>query len=274
MQKKFTLAIIITMLIPFLLKAEWVPMNNSTKQIAPNVTLISNDISSTILTIEISGFDLKDLNADGQEYQVVDLLTESFVTKPGMPALPYIAKTLAIPDQAAVSFEILETGNVQTFQNISLAPARESWLEGYPETPYIKDENAYSNNDIFPGSLIDIEPPSIFRDFRITRVSVYPIRYNPVKKELEVTTSLTVKINYVSGDVVNPKNTVKKPIAPSFGQLYQSFIFNYQNVLDDNYGGKENGHELMLCIMPDEFYNELSNICRMETSKWNRYSYY
>ena len=53
--------------------------------------------------------------------------------------------------------------------------------------------------------------------------------------------------------MINPKTAPKKPIAPSFGDLYKSFIFNYQSVLNESYGGKENGHELMFCIMPDEF---------------------
>jgi len=70
---------------------------------------------------------------------------------------------------------------------------------------------------------------------------------------LQVVSSITIRINYGPGDLVNPKFTPKKPIAPSFGALYRSFIFNYENVLNKTYNGKEDGHELMLCIMPDEF---------------------
>ena len=98
-----------------------------------------------------------------------------------------------------------------------------------------------------------VESPSIFRDFRIARVSVFPVRYIPGKKELQVVSSITIRINYGAGEVVNPKITAKKAIAPSFGKLYQSFIYNYQSVLDKLYDSKEEGHELILCIMPDEF---------------------
>ena len=105
----------------------------------------------------------------------------------------------------------------------------------------------------YPGEFAELDQPSVFRDFRITRVSVFPIQYNPGKKELQVVSSITVRINYGQGEVVNPKTTAIKPISPSFGQLYKSSIFNYESVLNKLYGGKEKGHELMLCIMPDEF---------------------
>jgi len=151
MQKKVSFAILIVMFIPFLLKAEWIPLNNNkSKQIAPNVTLVSDDNNSSIFKVDISGFDLKNINTNGIEYQVVDLLLESFITKPGMPALPYIAKTFAIPEQAAVSVEILGMSEIQTFHNINLAPARESWQEGNPETPYMENASVYSANDFFP----------------------------------------------------------------------------------------------------------------------------
>jgi len=206
MQKIITIAMVIIMFIPFIVKAEWVSVNKkNTTQTPPNVTLISNDNSSSVLKIEISGFDLKDFNADGHEYQMADLLTESFITNPGFPELPYIAKVLAIPDQAAISVEILETGTVHSFQNIDLPPARTSWLEGDPETPYIENLKAYGSNSIYPNEFVKIDPPSIFRDFRIARISVFPMRYIPAKKELQVVTSFTIRVNYGPGDVVNPK---------------------------------------------------------------------
>jgi len=268
MLNKKLLILLIIALVPLMMRAEWIPLNNkSTKQVPPNVTLISSDNSSSVFKIDISGFDLKNINANGQEYQVVDLLAESFVTKTGMPALPYIAKTFAIPDIAGVSFEILESDEIQTFDNINLAPARESWQEGDAETPYIENALAYSSNDIFPNNFVEVDPPAIFRDLRIARVSVFPVRYNPAKKELQFTTSITVRINYGAGEVINPKTTPKRDIAPSYGQLYRSFIFNYQNVLDEIYGGRENGHELMLCIMPDDFYDSFQNY-----AQWKRES--
>jgi PKD repeat protein len=254
MRKKLLLLMIIGMFCPFLMRAGWIPINNQkTSPAPPIVTLISDDINSTVLKIEISGFDLKEFISGDHHYQKIDLLSESFTTNPGFPELPYIAKVIAVPDRAAVSFEVLESGEIQTFNNIYLPPARESWLEGSPETPYSENSHAYHSMNAFPDEFAQLDPPSVFRDFRITRVSVFPLRYIAAKKELQTVSSITIRINYGQGEVINPKTSAKKPIAPSFGQLYRSLIFNYAGVLNKLYGGKEEGHELMLCIMPDEF---------------------
>ena len=268
MLKKLLLLVISVLFVSFQMRAEWIQLNGQNKtQAPPNVTLISDDNSSSIIKIDISGFDLKSFNVEGRAYQKVDLLTESFTTESGFPEVPYLAKVLAIPDQAAVSVEILETGEIQTFENIHLPPARESWYEGDPETPYIEKMEVYEMDGLFPNDYVSIDNPSVFRDFRIARVAAYPVRYNPAKNELQVVTSMTIRVNYGSGDVINPKTSPKRPIAPSFGQLYKDFIFNYQSVLEDSYGGKEEGHELMLCIMPDEFYDSF-----LPYAEWKRQS--
>ena len=268
MLKKILIILIISAVIPFKMNAEWVSIDkNKVSKTPPKVTLISNDSNSTIIKVELSGFNLKELFIDGKTYQAIDLMTEIFSNESGFPELPHIAKILAIPDQSGVSVEVIATGNIQTFKNIYLPPARLSWWEGQAESPYTENPEAYNSNDIFPKELVKIDPPSIFRDFRISRVSIFPIRYIPAKKELQAISSITVRINYGEGEVVNPKTTAKKEISPSFGKLYRSFIFNYQEVLDNLYGGSEDGRELMLCIMPDIFPDSFQIY-----ADWNRQS--
>jgi hypothetical protein len=238
------------------MNAEWVSLSkNNTSKIPPKVTLLSDDDNSTVIKIDISGFDLKSFNVDGKTYQSVDLLSDVFSVKAGYPELPYVAKILAIPDQAAVSMEVIEAGEIQTFENIHIQPARESWFEGKPETAYLENTKAYQSTDIFPQEFVSVGIPAVFRDFRIARISVFPLRYFPATKKLQAVSSITVRINYGLGKTINPKTSAKKEIAPSFAKLYKSAIFNYQSVLENKFNGKEVGHELMLCIMPDEFVN-------------------
>lgn len=254
MVKKLLLVLFAFALIPFSLMADWVSIDKSkTANAPPNVTLMSHNNSSTVIKVDIAGFNISEFIAEGKTYQTVDLLTDIFTANPGSPELPYIAKVLAIPDQVAVSVEVIETGDTYTFENIFVPPARKSWYEGDPESPYLENKAAYLAGDVYPMDYVTVDPPSVFRDLRIARVSVFPVRYIPSEKELQVVSSITIKVNYGPGEVVNPKTSVKKKIAPSFGKLYRSSIFNYQEVLDQVYGGKEDGMEVMLCIMPDEF---------------------
>ncbi|MCD4735649.1 MAG: hypothetical protein K8R53_06365, partial [Bacteroidales bacterium] len=268
MNRNVFFALLICVFSLSVLRADWVPIDNKeTYKTNPEVTLISDDNNSTVFKIDISGFDISEVITEGKTYQLVDLLAESFTLDEGFPELPYIAKVLAVPDRAAISVEVINTGDVQTFHNIYLPPARESWIESQPESQYIENFMAYQSSEVYPQQIVKVEPPSIFRDFRIARISVFPVRYIPAKKELQVVSSITVRINYGAGEAVNPKTTPRRKIAPSFGKLYRSFIFNYQNVLDNYYGGEEEGRELMLCIMPDEFTESFQPY-----ANWNRQS--
>ncbi|MFZ4464311.1 MAG: C25 family peptidase propeptide domain-containing protein, partial [Bacteroidales bacterium] len=227
-----------TTLIPFKMEAEWVSLNsNKSTPAPPNITILSNDINSTVLKIEVSGFNMNPIISDNKSYNSVDLLSEIFTNNPGFPALPYIATTLIVPDQSGISVEVLETGLVQSFKDIYLPPSRASWFEGKPETAFLENEAAYKSSDVFPIEFASIESPSVFRDFRIARLSVFPVRYNAESRELLVTTSITVRVNFTKGMAVNPKMTPKRAIAPSFGKLYRSFLSNYQSVLNKEYNG-------------------------------------
>jgi hypothetical protein len=254
---KTFIVLIILSLFPLSMMAQWYSLDKNKKnKTAPVVQILSDDNISTVIKVDISGFELKELYAGSKLYQSIDLLSEVSTSLAGSPELPYIAKIIAIPDKAGISLEVLETGDVQTFNNIYLPPSRESWIEGQPETSYIEDNNIYSSSDIYPNNLVSIETPIVFRDFRIVRLSVYPIRYIASKKELQVTSSITVKIKYNSENVVNPKTTPTKSIAPSFEKIYKSFIFNYKSAISKfNYGTK-NGKDVMLCIMPDAYVSD------------------
>ena len=234
--------------------AQWVSLDKfSTPNSKPTVQILSDDALSTVIKVGLPGFQINEFTADGKKYHSLSFDAEGITTEVGFPEIPHIAKVLAIPDQGSVSVEILETSTVQIVEGISLSPARKSWEEGKPETPYLENIEAYASEDIYPKNFARVEDPAIFRDFRIVRVSIFPIRYLPAKKEIEAVSSITIRVNYIPGSGINPKTISLKPIAPSFAKLYRNFIFNYDEVLQRRYGGREIGYDYMLCIMPDDF---------------------
>jgi hypothetical protein len=239
--------------------AEWIPVSsekcNSQKE-SPQFSLINDNETNTTIKFDIAGFDLQIAgNTKGKIFDSVDLLTDVYITEEGMPRLPYLTKVIAIPDNANVSIEIIETGYTKIIKNINIKPALKSWKEGSQKPELQKNSSIYTSSNIYPNTLATISKPSVFRDFRIVRLSVYPMRYNPEKKQLEVLSSITVKLKYnnTKANVINPKTTAQRAISPAFGKIYRSFIANYQSILNAKYGGKEAGHDLMLCIMPDAF---------------------
>ncbi len=254
LKKLFVFCLLFLFLLPLSVDAYWVSLNKDIPDYTPpKVSLLEDDNSSSTIRIDLAGFEIKEFNADGKTYQSIDLLTDIFTTKEGYPEIPYITKILAIPDQAGISLEVLETSEIQSFNGFHLPPARYSWAEGAPEPAYIENKNIYQMKEIYPKEHIKADPPVIFRDFRISRVSIYPIQYIPNKGEIQIVSSITIRVNYGGGEVINPKTTPQRAIAPSFAPIYKSFIFNYESILNRKYQSKETGYDVMLCIIPDEF---------------------
>jgi hypothetical protein len=249
-----------------LFSAGWIPLNpGEAPYSSPRVTVLSDDASATTLRIEIPGFAVGSVPAEGVTYQTLDLLTGASTNEPGSPELPCIPRMLAIPDGGGVTVEILETGAVQKFGGYLLPPARPSWQEGAPEPPYTISEARYGSASLYPTSAVTVDPPAVFRDFRVTRVAIYPIRYNARDQVVEAVGSMTVRISYGAGPSINPRLSPRHPIAPSFGALYRSVLANYQSVLERNYGGVESGSEVLLCIVPDTFVNSFQPYAEWKT---------
>jgi len=252
MIKKISLLFVCVFLTNSFNLAQWVSINkNSIPNSKPNVQLISDDITGTVIKIDLPGFRIDQFNAEGKTYNSINFGSDAITTEVGLPEIPHIARVLAVPNQGTISVEVLETGESQIIKGINIPPARESWIEGKPETQYLENEESYSSAEFYPQEIVSVEDPAVFRDFRIARVSIFPIRYSPAKQELEAISSITIRINYGPGLGINPKLSSPKPIAPSFAKLYKSFIFNYDEVLQREYHGDAEGYDVMLCIMPD-----------------------
>jgi hypothetical protein len=237
------------------LRGEWVSLKKSSAAPAPpSVTLVRDDLSSTILRIDVSGFDVQTVNSGDRTYTAIDLLTDASTTDPGFAEVPLVSKVLAVPDHGTISVEVIATGEEYTFKGYTLPPARRSWIEGEQEPPYVERQDAYTSADPYPSVGTVVDAPSVFRDFRIARVAAYPVRYIAATHEIKVASSITIKVTYGNGEGANPRMSARKPIAPSFAALYRSSIFNYQSVLDRYYGGLETGREVLVVIVPDAFY--------------------
>jgi hypothetical protein len=257
MKNKILLCLSISFLINTVCLAQWVSLDkNSLPDSKPNVQLISDDITGTVIKVELPGFRIKEFNAEGKTYKTIDIGSLGITSDVGFPEIPHIAKILAIPDQGTISVEVIETGTTQIIKGINIPPVRGSWFEGKPETPYLENALAYGSTDVYPNEMVIVEDPVIFRDFRIARVSIFPIRYSPAKREIEAVTSLTIRVNYGGGTGINPKLTPQKTITPSFNKLYKNTIFNYNEVLQKRYNGRVDGHDIMLCITPDMYIEE------------------
>ncbi|MGA9116388.1 MAG: C25 family cysteine peptidase [Bacteroidota bacterium] len=238
----------------FSARAEWTGLVPGAPAPAPpRVEVLSDDASGTVLRLDLTGFLWEQLPDAGGAYRTVDLLTEAFSREEGHPEVPCVPVLLAVPDGAALEVEVLESSDITTIPGWLLPPVRASQWEGAPEPPLRAEAAAYAADAPYPPLPVRASDPAVFRDFRIARIELYPIRYNPSRGELRCASSMTVRVSYTSGAGTNPKTSPRRPIAPSFGALYRAALLNYPQVLERLYDGVESGRDVLLCITPDEY---------------------
>jgi len=153
-----SLSCLLIVLIHSISSAQWISIDKySIPDSPPNVQLISDDATSTIIKVDLSGFQINEFTANGKTYQSISFDSEGITSEVGYPEIPHIAKVLAIPNHGSVSVEVVEVGNIQTIKGINIPPARESWEEGKPETPYLENMLAYNSEDVYPNNLQELK---------------------------------------------------------------------------------------------------------------------
>jgi hypothetical protein len=254
MLSRFSFVAFLIVALAFPGRSEWVSLKgDGSSAAAPTVTLVSDDITESVVRIDVPGFEVQRILAKGTAYSGISLLNDVVTTESGSPEVPYVSTNLALPDRGGVTVEVVAMGDVVTFSGYRLPPARPSWREGAPEPEYIENPAAYASAAITPSVRVSVEDPVVFRDFRMTRVAIYPVQYKPETQQLSVVTSMTVRVRYNQGAGVNPKTRITRAIPRSFGQVYRHTMLNYSSVLDREFGGLETGREVLLCILPDTF---------------------
>ncbi len=194
-----------------------------------------NGPSSAQVQVEISAIGIKTVTVNGSEYKEVALpvgenLFAAETAEDGKPDIPAMTVMLAIPDQAGVQVTVDYSG-YDTIDDIDLAPVQPSTVESNPqaEIPFTLDQATFSNDAFYPGELAEADDPVIMRDIRAVQVTLYPVQYNPVRRQLRVYHDLTVNITD-GGEVINPKTVRHEFLSDGFYPLYKSMFANFDQL--------------------------------------------
>ncbi|MBN2542798.1 T9SS type A sorting domain-containing protein [bacterium] len=194
----------------------------SAYQDAP-VEIISSNLSETILEINIEEPAVTPVVVDGSVFHRIDIPKTKTLSNHGEPAIPFISAFLAISDFGSPNCEILDIDDYY-MTNIIPVPYQDEDLEDI-----YKSDGAYQGNAPFPGEIVTTGAPVIFRDFRLTMLTFYPVQYDPQREEIRIIKRVRVRIS-VHGAGDNPKTSNRLAISSAFLPLYQNVITNFNHV--------------------------------------------
>ncbi len=171
--------------------------------------------------------------------------------EPGAPALPYYVTFIALPPEAAASIHV-QLSDITTSQAavvlpvprpVSAADDGGKWgLEtavsppsSFPNThpPALvnaPDPAIYGQNTLYPNAIYTLSEPMYIRDLRLVELRLYPVRYNPVTRELQQAQQLNVTLQFEGAQLA-----ARQPAATtntSYLRALSDAILNYDQLLN------------------------------------------
>jgi hypothetical protein len=138
-------------------------------------------------------------------YTTVDMSGFPHIEKLGAPNLPVMAYQVVVPPTAEVTgFEITDLREEPVSGTYYVMPVQypQAWMENSKQFPFVEPNPVYYSTDAaFPAQAAELTAAGTKAGYRLASFLVYPVRYNPVTKQLSVVTRLTVKVSYATGKV-------------------------------------------------------------------------
>jgi hypothetical protein len=186
---------------------------------APDLRIIEAGAEGIELELALPAPELVAVELDGRDYTELRLPGYACEDRSGYPALPFVARLLAVPPGARVEVEIQEANFIE-LQEIDLAPVPE-YEEEDPERPlYNPDPAAYAASAFLPEKRVTVEYAGLLRGVSAHALRLYPFSYDAAGRKLRVYTRLRVRLRFEGGRRPRPARLE----TTADGDLYGAFL--------------------------------------------------
>ncbi len=214
---------------------EWISLGISPQSTA-EIRVERADENGLRLHLMFSGFESEAVELAETDFQRLSFQGSGVWGQLGQPELPVLRKLVRLPEQSDWHWEIVNSDFVE-LSDYTLSPHQEGTVET-PEGSYdpdvVFDETSYLMDRWFPTEPVELGSPIIMRDFRLGRLELRPIQYNPARKLLRVYRNLTVQIIF-EGRGENPILNPRTQKSRVFSRLVTANVINPEAFsLDEN----------------------------------------
>lgn len=207
------------------------------------VTLLESNEQLTRISCEVGEFSTERIEINDSEYYRIGLGTEPNVMERGMPDLPFVCRSIIIPDNARMEVRVVKSSFVEHHMPVAPSKGFISRDLNPNDVPFAFSE-AYGSDRFYPANVAELGSPYILRDFRGIAVNIYPFAYNPQTQTLRVYTQLVVEVTNVGTDDRNLKVRSDGKYDVHFSDIYQSHFLNSKDYLYDLVG--EHGRMIVI----------------------------
>jgi len=192
--------------------------------------LQAQDSSGMDISFTLPAFEIKNEISNGQTFQRIDLPDAGTLMQDGMPELPVITTTIAVPHSGSVFIEV-QNAQHSILSQYNAYPLQQGNNLDSPKA-FVQNINYYSSGGVFPSTTVEYSEPMILREFRIVTIQVNPFSYNAVSNELTVYDNMQLRVSFTSETGLNELPGPVQYISPSFDKIYKATIQNYSDYRD------------------------------------------
>lgn len=179
---------------------------------------------------------LSSLDVAGDNQSFVQLVAPgyNYSMQEGAPMLPVIKRLIEIP--LGASYEVIITNVVTKTYRLRdfdiatpLFPAQPSVSKSDERAhiPLVIDATVYKSDAWFGFETVQIEELGEMRGVHLARLEVSPLRYNPVRGELQVITAFDGEIRFSNGQIEAGQAEKARLYSPYYNSIFDQLI-NYQ----------------------------------------------
>jgi len=246
---------------------EWItfPGGSGTPGEPPLITILENNSEHTVYSVDIPGMWREQVVKNNITFDDIHLPDYGYSYDIGWPQVPNIQELFATPEGANENVEvnILDYDNV-VLDDYYLYPVQHPIKLHDINVPQIfdYDEEFYQNNVWYPPEEQCAEgvAPGTFRDFDVITAVLYPMKFNPYQRELEVRHHIVVEIRYIG--ILGGDYWSKYSPSKDFQKMYPYLLANINGpwIWDFNKDNKISLNPDYLIIYDDMFEGHLDDI--------------
>ncbi|MBP7867082.1 MAG: hypothetical protein KA419_14160 [Acidobacteria bacterium] len=218
------------------LRAEWLQMRQAHRSSdpRPSVEVLVDDVSGVTLDIGIWGAERKTRETHGQRFAELEVPGAGKSSVPGLPQLPVIRRLVEVPAGASVTVdaEVLESIALSlpgegVFEDLLPAQLPREKVPG-AEKPFQRDASVYGTDAFHPAAFATCSAPLVVRGRNLVLVEFHPIRYNPVRREVQAATRALLHLRFAGGDRAYGDAEAALRRSASFERRLASSVVNYR----------------------------------------------
>ena len=242
---------------------EWISTKTgSSREPKWNYRSVSN--SEAEINFELLGYFLKELKKGEVTIEIPGGIP---ILKKGAPELPSITSSIAIPDLANMSIELINSSFVE-INDVRILPSKGNLTRDInPSSVDLNYGVEYKKDEFYPKDLVFLRNPYIIRSVRGQTIVIQPFKYNPVSRILRVYTNVKIRIYEDGVSSINPLTTNFKKGKPlrQFESIYSRQFINYSSSITRYEPLNEDNNMLIICF--DSFINAMQPLVEWKKLK-------